>query len=115
MTTDEQMPSRPYEGVRDLALLRGFLSALNTEGSPQSCWHPGDLVWTVFQNKHFDPHENIRLREDANGLAGFAVLEEPDGVVAQVRPALRGVLEERMLRRAAEKLADPARNPGAGI
>lgn len=115
MKADDRTSSRPYEGDRDLTLLRGFLSALTAGGPPQSCWHPGDIVWTVFQNTRFDPYKNIRLWEDGEGLAGFAILEEPDGVIAQVRPALRGHLEERMLRWAAERLADPARNPGAEI
>jgi len=69
----------------------------------------------VFQNTRFDPYENVWLWENGEGLAGFAILEEPDSAVAQVRPRLRGVLEEPMLRWAAERLADPARNPGAGI
>jgi hypothetical protein len=47
----------------------------------------------VFQNTRFDPYENVRLWEDGEGLAGFAILEESDSVVAQVRPRLRGVLE----------------------
>jgi len=115
MPEEHRTPSRPYEGDRDLALLRDFLSAMMAEGPPQSCRHPGDLVWTVFQNTHFDPCESIRLWEDGEGVAGVAVLEEPDGVVAQVRPGHRGVLEEPMLRWAAERLDDPAHNPGAGI
>jgi hypothetical protein len=46
-------------------------------------------------------------------LIGLAWLEEPDGVVMQVRPALRGhgSVEKEMLGWAAERLADPGRNP----
>ncbi|MGI8859587.1 MAG: hypothetical protein ACR2HO_05480 [Rubrobacteraceae bacterium] len=72
-------------------------------------------MWTLFQNTRFAPYESVRLWEDGEGLAGFAVLKELDGVVAQVRTALRCVLEEPILRWAAEKLSDPARNPGAEI
>jgi hypothetical protein len=78
-------------------------------------WHPRYFTWTVFQNTRFDPYENVWLWENGEGLTGFAILEEPDSAVVQVRPRLRGVLEEPMLRWAAERLADPARNPGAGI
>ena len=115
MTEDDRTSSRPFEGDRDLTLLRGFLSRLTAGGPPQSCWHPGDIVWTLFQNTRFDPYESVRLWGKGEELAGFAVLEEPDGVVVQVRPDLRGVLEVRILRWAAERLSDPARNPGVEI
>jgi hypothetical protein len=49
MPGDFRTPSRPYAEDGDLARLRGFLSGLATDGPPHSCWHPGDLVWTVFQ------------------------------------------------------------------
>ena len=78
-------------------------------------WHPRYFTWTVFQNTRFDPYENVWLWENGEGLTGFAILEEPDSAVVQVRPRLLGVLEEPMLRWAAERLADTARNPGAGI
>ncbi|CAN5128623.1 hypothetical protein BH18ACT10_BH18ACT10_00180 [soil metagenome] len=109
MSGDTRISSRSYEGNRDLKLLRDFLSTLTADGQPQSCWHPGDITWTLFQNTHFDPHENVRLWEDEAGLVGFAVLEEPDGVVTKVRPAPRGVLEEKILRWASGKLAEAQR------
>jgi mycothiol synthase len=45
------------------------------------------------------------LWEDGDGLAGFAMLEEPDGVLLQVRPGLsgRGSLEGEMLQWAARQ------------
>jgi mycothiol synthase len=53
------------------------------------------------------------MRGSWGELIGFAWLEEPDGVVMQVRPALRahGSVEKEMLGWAAERLADPGRNP----
>lgn len=61
--------------------------------------HPGDVVWGIFQNTVYDARRAIRLWEDGNELLGFAMLEEPDGVLMQVHPRLRGrgVLEGEML------------------
>lgn len=61
--------------------------------------HPGDVVWGIFQNTVFDARRAVRLWGDGNELLGFAMLEEPDGVLMQVHPRLRGrgVLEGEML------------------
>jgi len=109
--------SRRYGKEGDLALLRSFLSELTAESPPQAYWHPGDLLWTMFQNTLFDPPESIRLWMAGPDLLGFAVLEGPDYVVMQVRPSLRGSgeLEEQMLSWAAERLDDRERNPGGEI
>lgn len=94
-----------------------FLSNTTSNSPPQSYWHPGDLIWTLFQNTRFDPHESIRLWESSSELLGFALLEEPDGVILQVHPGLKGsgILEEEMLLWASERLSDPERNPEAEI
>jgi len=53
----------------------------------------------MYQNLVFDPRREVRLWEDGDELLGFAWLEEPDGVVMQVHPRLRGSgsLEREML------------------
>ena len=53
----------------------------------------------MYQNTLFDPTGEIRLWERGADLLGFAWLEEPDGVIMQVHPRLRGtgVLEGEML------------------
>jgi mycothiol synthase len=112
-----QTSSRCYGEEGDLALLRSFLSKLTAESPPQAYWHPGDLVWAMFQNTLFDPCESVRLWVSGGDLLGFAVLEDPNLVVMQVRPDLRGrgELEELMLSWAVERLDDRERNPGGEI
>lgn len=107
-----QVLSRCY-GEGDLMLLRSFLSEATAVSRPQAYWHPGDLVWMIFQNTRFDPRESIRLWTAGEELLGFAVLQEPDSVEIQVRPDLRGrgEIEGEMLRWAAERLDDRRRNP----
>jgi mycothiol synthase len=110
--------TRPYGGDNDLALMQQFLSAAAVASPPQAYYHPGDLAWNQYRNPELDPRSEVRLWQDRNGnLLGFAWLEEPDGVVMQVRPDLRGagILEEPMLAWASEQLADPGRNPGGEI
>lgn len=91
--------SRPYGGDADLLLMMGFSAEANSVSPPQTYSHPGDVVWGMYQNAVFDPCREVRLWEDGGGLAGFAMLEEPDGVLMQVHPRLRGagVLEGEML------------------
>lgn len=75
----------------------GFLSSATSVSAPGAYWHPGDVIWGMYQNTIFDPHREVRLWEDGDELLGFAWLEEPDGVVTQVHPRLRGSLEREML------------------
>ena len=76
-----------------------FLSSVTPDAPPGAYWHPGDVIWGMYQNTVFDPRREVRLWEDGDELLGFAWLEEPDGVVTQVHPRLRGsgVLEREML------------------
>jgi mycothiol synthase len=101
----------------DLALVRDFLSRAASASPPQYYAHPGDVLWLLHRDPAYDPRSEVRLWEDGGGLVGFAWLEEPDGVVMQVRPDLRGrgPVEEEMLRWAAGRLADPRRNPGGEL
>jgi mycothiol synthase len=118
LTTGLPASSRPYGGDKDLALMQRFLSAANSVSPPQAYYHPGDLSWNLYRNPEIDPCSEFRLWQDHDGtLLGFAWLEEPDGVVMQVRPDLRGagILEEPMLAWASERLADTGRNPGGEI
>jgi mycothiol synthase len=106
--------SRPFGDEADLALMRNFLSKAASVSPPQRYPHPGDMLWLLYRDPGYDPRTEVRLWEDSRGeLIGFAWLEEPDGVVMQVRPDLRGYgpVEEAMLGWAAQRLADPGRNP----
>ena len=95
--------SRPYGGEADLRRLMAFLSSAVSAGPQGAYWHPGDVVWGMYQNTVFDPRREVRLWEEDGELLGFAWLEEPDGVVMQVHPRLRGsgTLEREMLEWAA--------------
>ncbi len=106
--------SRPYGGESDLALMCDFLSKAASASPPHYYSHPGDVLWLLYRDPGYDPRTEVRLWEDRGGkLIGFAWLEEPDGVVMQVRPDLRGhgFVEKEMLEWAAGLLADPGRNP----
>ena len=83
----------------------GLLSSATSVGPPGAFWHPGDAVWGMYQNTVFDPRREVRLWEDGDRLLGYAWLEEPDGVVMQVHPCLRGSgsLEVEMLEWAARQ------------
>ena len=115
MNSGAPASSRPYGGETDLALMRNLLSRATSASPPQYYSHPGDMLWLLYRDPGYDPRRTeVRLWEDRGGeLIGFAWLEEPDGVVMQVRPALRarGSVEKEMLGWAAERLADPGRNP----
>lgn len=76
-----------------------FLSSATSTAPLGAYWHPGDAIWGIYQNTVFDPRHGVRLWDDGDELLGFAWLEEPDGVVMQVHPRLRGsgMLEREML------------------
>ena len=105
MSSDSKVVSRHYQGEDDLRRMLGFLSFSASVGPPGAYWHPGDAVWGMYQNTDFDPVREVRLWYGQGGLLGFAWLEEPDGVVMQVHPSLRGsnVLEDEMLDWAADQ------------
>ena len=99
------MTSRPYEGGADLLRMLEFVSSATSTAPPGAYWHPGDVIWGMYQNTVFDPRREVRLWEDGDELLGLAWLEEPDGVVMQVHPRLRGsgMLEREMLDWAAQQ------------
>jgi len=80
-----------------------FLSSVTSDEPAGAYWHPGDVVWGMYQNTAFDARRGVRLWEEDGELVGFGWLEEPDGVVMQVHPRLRGsgLLEREMLEWAA--------------
>jgi hypothetical protein len=59
----------------------------------------------MYQNTVFNARREVRLWKEEGELVGFAWLEEPDGVVMQVHPRLRGLgpLEKEMLEWAARQ------------
>ena len=100
----------------DLPHLLAFLAEVHADGWQRGYFHPGDLIWGLYQNIIYDPTQNIRLWHDETGnLAGWAWFERAM-VEVQVHPRLRGqgVLEGLMLDWAEEmarqrRLEDPPR------
>ncbi|MBA3468425.1 MAG: GNAT family N-acetyltransferase [Herpetosiphonaceae bacterium] len=81
--------SRFFNNESDLARLVEFLGAANRDAS--SYWHPGDLIWALYQKTTFDPRKSIRLWEGEDGeLFGFTIHEASNLVMAFVHPRLRG-------------------------
>jgi mycothiol synthase len=97
--------SRLYDGDADLARMIAFLEAANAGALSNGLFHLGDLIWGMYQNTLFDPHENIRLWERDRQLLGFAWFDTPNAVNMQIHPALRGQghLEAEMLEWAGER------------
>jgi mycothiol synthase len=93
------LTSRAYHGKADLLPMLEFLSSATSAAPPGAYWHPGDVIWGMFQNTVFDPGREVRLWKAGDELLGFAWLEEPDGVMMQVHLRLRGSgsLEGEML------------------
>lgn len=61
-------------------------------------WHPGDLIWGMYQNTVFEPKTSLRLWEDAasGALLGVAWLETYGAageVETQLAPAIRATAE----------------------
>lgn len=68
--------ARPYSGPQDLEVLKSFVSAILVSGIDHSYWHPGDIIWGIYQNTIFDPCRNIYLWEnEARELIAFSWLE----------------------------------------
>ena len=70
---------RAFADDGDLRRLVSALSESHRNADGSHLWHPGDLVWALFQNEVVDPREVVHLWERTDGsLAGFAVLEDED-------------------------------------
>jgi hypothetical protein len=53
--------SRAYHGEVDLLPMLEFLSSATSAAPPGTYWHPGDVIWGMFQNTVFDPGREVRL------------------------------------------------------
>lgn len=92
--------SRPFNMATDLSRVVEFITAAYQQQPESGYVHLGDLLWRLYQNTVFDPAQHIRLWETENEqLLGFAWHEEPDGIIVQIHPQLRGVgvLEQPMI------------------
>jgi hypothetical protein len=49
------LTSRPYAGEADLQPMLEFLSSATSTAPPGAYWHPGDVIWGMYQNTVFDP------------------------------------------------------------
>ncbi|HEX8996102.1 MAG TPA: GNAT family N-acetyltransferase [Ktedonobacterales bacterium] len=86
--------TRMYAGTEDRDRITRFLSELDTGEPRPGYWHPGDVIWGLYQNTVFDPTTSVRLWEDAatGALLGMTWLES--GATAgeaetQLAPAVR--------------------------
>jgi ribosomal protein S18 acetylase RimI-like enzyme len=71
-----KLTSRWYRDERDRdRILRLVAAAARHSGPDAGLYHPGDVVWGLFQNCTIDPATRVRLFEDGRGaLRGFAWL-----------------------------------------
>ena len=95
--------SRFFSADSDLARLVEFLGTANRDA--RGYWHPGDLIWALYQSATFDPTASIRLWENESGeILGFTIHEAANLVMAQVHPRVRDrrSVEEAMLAWAVE-------------
>ncbi|HZC07890.1 MAG TPA: GNAT family N-acetyltransferase [Ktedonobacterales bacterium] len=93
--------TRMYARAEDrdrIALFLSEASAADGSGPNPGYWHPGDLIWGMYQNTVFDPKLSLRLWEDAatGALLGVTWLET--GAVSgemetQLAPAIRATDE----------------------
>jgi len=94
-----QVTTRPYQDKHDLYRMLDFV-VVDAGGDRRGYLHVGDVVWGMYHRTAYDPVRNIQLWEDHQGtLLGFAWHEDPDGVLLQVAPHLRGtgLLEAEMI------------------
>ncbi|HEY8324633.1 MAG TPA: N-acetyltransferase [Ktedonobacterales bacterium] len=93
--------SRMYARTEDRDRLARFLAAAVAEGGGEprpGYWHPGDLIWGMYQNTVFNPKTSLRLWEDAatSALLGLTVLDsrgDAGEVVTQLAPHIRATEE----------------------
>jgi len=48
-----------------------FLSSVTSDEPAGAYWHPGDVVWGMYQNTAFDARRGVRLWEEDGELVGF--------------------------------------------
>lgn len=77
---------RPCGGAADLALIFEFTRQNIAARLPgRSPWHPGDIAWQLTAIEPRPLAANVRLWDDANGLAGVAIYEPPLNVTFDIR------------------------------
>jgi len=90
--------SRMYARTADRDRLTRFLSEASVDEPRPGYWHPGDLIWGMYQNTSFDPTTSLRLWEDATSgaLLGVTWLETGGAngeVETQLAPNVRATAE----------------------
>ncbi|HET9109811.1 MAG TPA: GNAT family N-acetyltransferase [Ktedonobacterales bacterium] len=90
--------SRMYARTEDRDRIARLLAEASAGAPTPGYWHPGDLIWGMYQNTMFDPKVSLRLWEDAatGTLLGLTWLET--GVAAgevetQLAPGVRATAE----------------------
>ena len=84
------MTARQYAGDQDVRALTELVSEITDPARP-NLWHPGDVVWALFQNVVDDPFQDLRLWEDEAGVAQAFAWFHPRGMDVMLcrRPELR--------------------------
>ncbi|HEX3408313.1 MAG TPA: GNAT family N-acetyltransferase [Caulobacteraceae bacterium] len=74
------LPSRPYEGLKDLPALLAFASLCTAQRSPLAAsWHPGDIIWAL--QTRADQPQPARFWTGATGAVEALAWFESDGEV----------------------------------
>jgi len=77
---------RPYADDRDRERMIALASTMIRDAAERSFFHPGDVLWGMYQNSLFDPTASIGLWEtDAGELAAFS-WDDRHGLAVQVGP-----------------------------
>lgn len=80
------MHARPYADDRDRQRLLALASAMTRAAPERGYFHPGDVLWGMYQNTQFDPATSIALWEsEAGELAAFGWYDR-HGLMVQVGP-----------------------------
>ncbi len=95
--------SRAFSGDADLNLLVDFVRARMVERLPGATyWHPGDIVWQLYQFLRSGPLDEVRLWFDGDELAGFAIFEPPLRIQADIAPGAPAAIYEQAIEWAIE-------------
>ena len=90
MLDGKQVVPSLVQDERDLERLIGFLAQTH-ERNPDHChWHRGDLIWSRYQNRAFDPQQHVCYWQDAQGEVLAFAWFAPYGTTIQVAPEVKG-------------------------